>query len=197
MIGPLTYLDVALLALSLISGLLAMYRGLTRELLSILSWAIAAGAVLYFVLNHKKLAEEMAQQMGTQVPIAQVAIGSVIFLIVLIIVHLITARISDAILDSQVGMIDRVMGLAFGVARGMLIITILYMFSAWFMCKASHKDFGNVAGWCEKGELPAWVQNSKSLPFLSSFGGGLTAFLARYMPSSLTAPPTQPGEQQG
>lgn len=195
MIGPLTYLDVALLALSIISGLLAMYRGLTRELLSILSWAIAAGAVLYFVLNHKKLAEEMAQQMGTQVPIAQVAIGSVIFLIVLIIVHLVTARISDAILDSHVGMIDRVMGLAFGVARGMLIITILYMFSAWFMCKSSHKDFGNVAGWCEKGELPAWVQNSKSLPFLASFGGSLTGILARHLPSSLTAPPT--GEQQG
>ena len=106
MIGPLTYLDVALIAMSLISGLLAMYRGLTRELLSILSWAIAAGAVLYFVLNHKELAKEMAQQMGTQIPIAQIAVGSVIFLVVLIIVHLVTARISDMILDSQVGMID-------------------------------------------------------------------------------------------
>lgn len=196
MIGPLTYLDVALIAMSLISGLLAMYRGLTRELLSILSWAIAAGAVLYFVLNHKELAKEMAQQMGTQIPIAQIAVGSVIFLVVLIIVHLVTARISDMILDSQVGMIDRVMGLAFGVGRGLLIVTILYMFSAWFMCKSSHKDFGNVAGWCEKGELPAWVQNSKSLPFLSSFGGGLTAMLARFMPSSMTAP-APAGEQQG
>lgn len=197
MIGPLTYLDVALLALSIISGLLAMYRGLTRELLSILSWAIAAGAVLYFVLNHKALATEMAQQMGTQVPIAQIAIGSVIFLIVLIIVHLITARISDAILDSQVGMIDRIMGLAFGVARGVLIITILYMFSAWFICKASHKEINNVAGWCEKGEFPNWVQNSKSLPFLSSFGGSLTSVLIRFMPSSLTAPPSSAGEQPG
>lgn len=195
MIGPLSYLDVALIALSLISGLLAMYRGLTRELLSILSWAVAAGAVLYFVLNHKALAEEMAQQMGTRPAIAQIAIGSVIFLIVLIIVHLVTARVSDMILDSQVGMIDRVAGLLFGVARGVLIITILYMFGAWFLCKSSHKEFNNVAGWCEQGELPAWVGKSKSLPFLSSFGGSLTAILARFMPSSMTAPPA--GEQQG
>ena len=50
MIGPLTYLDAALIGITLLSGLLAMYRGLTRELLSILSWIIAAAAVLYFVL---------------------------------------------------------------------------------------------------------------------------------------------------
>ena len=121
MIGPLTYLDAALLAVCLISGLLAMYRGVTREILSIVSWIVAAGAVLYFVLRHKKFAEEMAQQMGTKVEIAQVAVGSVIFLIVLVIVHLITARISDAILDSRVGMIDRVLGFIFGIARGFVL----------------------------------------------------------------------------
>ena len=128
MLGPLTYLDLALLAVAFISGLLAMYRGFTRELLSILSWAVAAGAVLYFVVNHKKFAEEMAQQMGVQTPIAQIAIGSVIFLIVLIVVHLITARVSDAILDSRVGMVDRTAGFMFGVLRGFILIVIPYMF---------------------------------------------------------------------
>ena len=43
--------------------------------------------------------------------VAQVAIGGIIFLIVLIIVHLITARISDTVLDSRVGAIDRILGL--------------------------------------------------------------------------------------
>ena len=128
MIGPLTYLDAALIAVCFISGLLAMYRGITREVLSILSWVVAAGATLYFVLNYKKVAEDMATQMGTQVAVAQIAIGAVIFLIVLIIVHLITARISDAILDSRVGMIDRILGFLFGVARGFLLIVIPYMF---------------------------------------------------------------------
>ncbi len=45
----------------------------------------------------------------------------------LIIVHLITARISDAILDSQVGMVDRVLGFIFGVLRGFLLFVIPYM----------------------------------------------------------------------
>src|SRR5690606_8969581 len=106
MIGPLTYLDAALIAVCFISALLAMYRGLTRELLSILSWLAAAGATLYFVLSQRQIAEDMAAQMNTQVAVAQIAIGAIIFLIVLIVVHLITARISDAILDSSVGMVD-------------------------------------------------------------------------------------------
>ena len=112
MLGPLTYLDAALLAIALLSGLLAMYRGLTREVLSILSWVAAAGAVLYFVLYHKPAAEELAKQFQ-HVPVrtvAQIVVGAIIFLIVLIIVHLITARISDSILDSRVGMIDRMLG---------------------------------------------------------------------------------------
>ncbi len=72
MIGPLTYLDAALLAVCFISALLAMYRGLTRELMSILSWVAAAAATLFFVKNYKDLATDMATQLGTPVAVAQI-----------------------------------------------------------------------------------------------------------------------------
>lgn len=187
MIGPLTYLDIGLLAVAFISGILAMYRGFARELLSIISWAIAGGAVLYFVLFHKKFAEDMAAQTGTQVPIAQIAIGSVIFLIVLIVVHLITARMSDAILDSRVGMVDRVLGLVFGVLRGFLLVVIPYMFYLHFIPdETKHYD---------------WVRNSVSLPYLRSTGESLQSVLVNFLPSAFTdptAPAAAPtGEQQG
>ena len=45
---PFSWLDIILAAIMLVSGLLAMLRGLTREVLSILSWAVAALATLYF-----------------------------------------------------------------------------------------------------------------------------------------------------
>lgn len=181
MIGPLTYLDAALLAVAFISALLSMYRGLTRELLSIVSWIVAAGAVLYFVLTQKKFAEEMAQQMGAQVPVAQIAIGAVIFLIVLVVVHLITARISDSILDSRVGMIDRIFGFLFGLARGFILIVVPYMFYESFIPdQAAH---------------PVWVREAKSLPYLKSASEALRNLLVQYVPSSLTSPAT--GEQQG
>ena len=61
---------------------------------SILSWAVAGAAVLYVVLSQKQLAKEMADQIGTQLPVAQIVLGALVFLVVLIIVHLITARAS-------------------------------------------------------------------------------------------------------
>ncbi len=128
MIGPLTVVDFALIAIALLSALLAMYRGFTRELLSITSWVIAGLAVLYFGLAHEKFAADMAQQMGVQTKIAQIVIGAFLFLIVLIITHLITSRISDAMLDSRVGMIDRILGFGFGLVRGFVIVLIPYMF---------------------------------------------------------------------
>lgn len=181
MIGPLTYLDAGLIAVALISGLLSMYRGLSRELLSLVSWVVAAALVLYFVLYQKKFAEEMATQMGTQVQIAQVVIGAVIFLIALVVVHLITSRISDSILDSRVGMIDRVLGFVFGLARGFVLVLVPYMFGHAFVP--------------DESQHYAWVRDAKSLPYLKSAGESLRNLLLQVMPSSLTSPTT--GEQQG
>jgi membrane protein required for colicin V production len=181
MIGPLTYLDVALIAIALLSGLLAMYRGLTREILSILSWVAAAAAVAYFIFYHRPIAEDVAQQVGAPVQIAQVAIGALIFLIVLVVVHLVTSRISDAILDSNIGMIDRILGLAFGVVRGFILVVIPFMLYENFFPD-------------QKQQLP-WVRNAVTLPYIKQTGDSLRALLVRYIPDKLMNP-ENPDEQQ-
>ncbi|MEM1371748.1 MAG: CvpA family protein [Pseudomonadota bacterium] len=182
MIGPLSYLDAALIAIAIISGLLAMYRGLTRELLSILSWIIAAVAVLYFIINHRPFAEEVAAQVQAQLPIVQVGLGALIFLIVLIVVHLITARISDTILDSQVGMIDRILGFGFGVARGFVLVVIPYMFYVSFIPnEQEHFEF---------------VRNSQTLPAIKSTGEAIQSTLLSVMPTSLLQSTPPPGAQR-
>ena len=180
MLGPLTYLDAALLGVAFLSGLLAMYRGFTREVLSILSWVAALGALLYFVLFHKPAAESLAKQFNVPVPVSQIVMGAIIFLIVLIIVHLITARISDGIQDSGVGMIDRVLGFIFGAVRGFVLIVIPYMFyEQFFPDPANQFD---------------WVRNARSLPYIKSAGSTFRNILVKVVPSSLTEPK---GEQQG
>jgi membrane protein required for colicin V production len=186
MIGPLTYLDAALLAVCFISGLLAMYRGFARELLSILSWLAAAGVGAWIFFTKKELSADIAAQTGLppQIALAVVALG--IALIVLIVVHLITARISDAILDSRVGMIDRVLGFLFGVARGFILIVIPYMFYESFVTD-------------EKAHFP-WVRDAASLPYIKSAGNTIRTILVQYAPSSLTnptAPAPAQGDQQG
>lgn len=182
MLGPLTYLDAALVVIGILSGLLAMYRGFTREVLSILSWVAALGALLYFVLLHKPAAESLAKQFSVPVPVVQIGMGAAIFLVVLIIVHLITARISDSIQDSGVGMVDRVLGFVFGAVRGFVLIVIPYMFYAAFFP--------------DPGQQFAWVREARSLPYIKSAANTFQGILVKVVPSSLTEPKGE-REQQG
>lgn len=186
MIGPLTYLDAALIAVCIISGLLAMYRGFAREILSIVSWLAAAAVGAWIFFTKKDLSADIAAQTNLPPQIALAVVALVVALIVLIVVHLITARISDAILDSRVGMVDRVLGFLFGAVRGLILIVIPYMFYESF--------FPN-----EKEHFP-WVQNALSLPYIKATGNAIRSVLVQYVPSSLTAPPqpaNPPAEQQG
>jgi len=180
MIGPLTYLDAGLVALAALSGLLAMYRGLTREILSILSWIVAAAAVAYFVLYQRPVAQDIASQIGAPLQIAQVAVGALIFVIVLVVVHLITSKISDSILDSNIGMIDRILGLVFGVVRGFILIVIPFML---------YENF-----FPDKDQQLPWVRNAVTLPYIKSTGQSLRAILVQYLPENIMNPGTP--EQQ-
>ena len=51
---PLTLLDFILVGIMLISGLLALMRGFTREVLSLVAWGVAAVAA-YFAVKQQKL----------------------------------------------------------------------------------------------------------------------------------------------
>ena len=159
-----TYLDVGVVALALISGLLAMYRGFSREVLSIGSWIAAAAAAAYFVIFQKPLAEHISTQMNIpSAQITQIGVGALIFLVTLIVVHLITSRISDLVLDSRVGMIDRVLGFLFGIARAYLLVLIPYM--------------GLSAAVEKKEQHPDWVRNSWSVKMVEPAGDQLAAYL--------------------
>ncbi len=125
----LTVLDLVLAAVMLISGFLAMIRGLTRELLSIAAWIAAAGAagITYFFYK-----EEIKQLVPIQPEIAAIGgVSALVFLVVLIVVSLLTIKVGDWVLDSSIGALDRTLGLLFGLARGMILVGIIF----WFFIK--------------------------------------------------------------
>lgn len=144
---PVTYLDIGLAAIMLISALLAMVRGFVREVLSIASWALAAFTTWY---AYPQLLP-IAQQHIPNELLAKAAVIAGVFLVVLVVVSLITIRISDAILDSKIGVLDRTLGFLFGLARGLVIVVVAYAFFVWLVPDASR---------------PAWVREAKSLAVL-------------------------------
>jgi membrane protein required for colicin V production len=180
MLGPITYLDAALIAIALVSGLLAMYRGFAREVLSIVSWIVAGIAVFYVVLFQRAFAQDMATQVGVPLVVSQIAIGAIVFLIVLIFVHLLTSRISDSILDSRIGIIDRVLGFMFGVLRGFVIVLVMFM--------------GYVQLFPDKNAQVLFVSKAQSYDMLMSSGNALRGPLMSLVERFQTRTGT---EQQG
>lgn len=155
---PITLLDIILLAVMLISGLLAMIRGFMREILSIAAWGIAALVTLYSYLRVLPIAK---QYVSSDMVAAGVTIGG-IFLITLLIVSIITVRISDMILDSRVGALDRTLGFLFGLGRGLIIVVVAFLFFAWLVPDRSQ---------------PEWVRGAKSKVVLQSTGQWLMSML--------------------
>jgi membrane protein required for colicin V production len=137
----------------LISGILAMVRGFIREVLSIAGWGAAAVAALVAYTKALPIVKGYFNTWNDYV----VAIGTVAaaFLLTLIIVSIITVKISDKILDSRIGALDRTLGFLFGLGRGLLIVVVAFVFFDWLVPAKSQ---------------PTWVTNARSLKVLKTVG---------------------------
>jgi membrane protein required for colicin V production len=155
---PITLLDIVLLVVMLVSALLAMVRGFMREVLSITAWVLAAVATLY---SYAKLLPLAKQYFNNDI-VAAVAVVGGVFLGTLLIVSIITVRISDMVLDSRVGALDRTLGFLFGLGRGLIIVVVAFLFFDWLVPQKSQ---------------PEWVANAKSKVVLSNTGEWLKSML--------------------
>src|SRR4030081_44072 len=155
---PITILDLVLLGVMLISGLLALVRGFMREVLSIAAWGAAALVTLY---AFQKLLP-IAKTYFNNDTVASIVVVAGVFIGTLIVVSIITVRISDMILDSRIGALDRTLGFLFGLARGLLIVVVAFLFFSWLV---------------PDKQRPDWVANAKSRVVLQGTGDWLMSLL--------------------
>src|SRR5574337_66428 len=153
-----SYLDLAVLAIVLISAILSMLRGFSREVLAIASWAAAAAAAYYF---YPAIMPYLAPYIHKEL-IAEVASAAIVFFATLLVVSLFTVRISDAILDSKIGALDRSLGFVFGVARGFLLAVVAFAIFNWLVSDKQQPD---------------WVKNAKTRPVLTETADKIVAML--------------------
>jgi membrane protein required for colicin V production len=155
---PITILDLVLLAVMLVSGLLAMVRGFMREILSIAAWGAAALVTLY---SYQKLLPTAKTYFDSET-VASIVVIAGVFIGTLIVVSILTVRISDLILDSRIGALDRTLGFLFGLARGLLIVVVAYQFFIWLV---------------PDKQRPDWVTAAKSRTMLQGSGDWLMTLL--------------------
>jgi membrane protein required for colicin V production len=162
----LTAFDVGVGVLVLISAILSTARGLTREVLSLATWAGSAAIAAYMYFYHP----EIARQYVAEQVVADIATIVLSFIISLIVLHLLTMRIADFVVDSRIGPIDRTLGFVFGVLRGTLIAIVITIFGTWLL----------------PNNLPSWAAESQALPHLRNMGQTLISLLPEGLEQQVT-----------
>lgn len=110
--------DIGILIVFGISCLAGFMRGFTREILGLFTWFGSALATYIAVPLMGGLARgHIANPM-----IADAVTAIVLFIIFLIIFSLISGAVSNSVKRSNLGSIDRALGVSFGIARAIVVV---------------------------------------------------------------------------
>ncbi len=122
-----TIADGIVLAVIILSAVLAYARGLVRESLSIAGWIVAAIAGFSFAPMLAPLIREvpiLRDVIGTSCELGILAGFAAAFAVALILVSFVTPLLAGAVQNSAIGPIDQGLGFVFGIVRGVLLVVI-------------------------------------------------------------------------
>lgn len=147
----MNWLDFAFIGIIVISALIGVARGLVREVLSLVVWVAALGLGW---LYHREVADMLTANIAE--PSVRLAVAFVgIVLAVLVLGAILGALVSLLIDKVHLGGVDRGLGLAFGAARGAVLVAMaVYLASLtplpdepWWQESKTIAQFQSVADW--------------------------------------------------
>ena len=159
------------LAILLISGLLALVRGFVREALSVTAFVAASLAALWTLPAFVGPARDIIDPDW----LAPLAVGASIFLLVYLAVTFVTSSLSKGLAKGEdVNVVDRTLGFAFGLIRGLVLLGLGVIFMA--------------ATMGENGHPPGWVSQARIYPLV----GATARALQTLAPETSRLAETQP-----
>ena len=141
-------LDLAIIAVVALSGVFAFARGFVREALSIAAWVGAAVITLY---GFNYVYGAIFRFVTTPL-IADLIAGAGLFVASLIVLTILTGYLAHFVHSSSLSPIDRTLGLIFGLARGLVLVSLAYLV---------------VDVSLPRNEQPGWIREAKSERFLA------------------------------
>lgn len=141
--------DIVIAAVILVSAVYAAMRGLLRETLAIFSWALAA----YLTLRVFPGFRPMLREYIAPAWLADITVIIGVFLITLIPLSYISHRIAQTVRQTEIGPVDRALGLIFGVGRGLVVVGLAYIVFSLLVPPQSH---------------PAWLTQARLFPVVNN-----------------------------
>jgi membrane protein required for colicin V production len=145
-------LDIAVIAVILLSGLFAFARGFVKEVLSVGAWVGAGLAALYSL----PYATPIAARFLPAGAVAEAGAGLAVFVVALIVLSILTSAISRRVKDSALSAVDRTLGLIFGLVRGVVLVCLAYIALSWVWPADKPQP------------QPQWIAGARTLPLLAN-----------------------------
>ncbi len=159
----MTALDMAMLLLTGGMAVTGFFRGFVEETLSLLAWVVAVVAVYLFLAPMTDLA---GIWIGPGATTSIIAFGG-LFAVTFFGGKLLARRLGSRVRTSLLGPVDRVLGAGFGVLKGVIVATVVFL--AFTMV---YDLFFGVAG-----KRPEWMASARSYPLLKASGNAMTRFI--------------------
>jgi len=164
---PINVVDIGVLLVLLISAILAYARGFVHEVLSVGGWIGAIFATFYGFPYAKPIARKYISLDLA----ADLAAGTIIFIVTLVFLSLITRAISKSVQASALNVLDRSLGFLFGLARGAVLVCIAYIMLQIFIPEEDH---------------PAMVRESRSIQLIKPGAALLKTLVPKHISGSTT-----------
>lgn len=116
----MTVFDLVVVAVIAISTLLALLRGIVREVIALVSWI----AALILAFRYAGDVAGLFTGVNVSPAVMQVIAFAVVFIVVLIAGGLIAVTLSRAVRAVGLGPVDRLLGGAFGLVRGVVAVLL-------------------------------------------------------------------------
>ena len=158
----MTGLDALVFAILVISGIFAYIRGFVHELLTLAAWAGAALTTLYGF----ELVVPYARDVIAVQAIADIGTGLAIFVAVLVVLTILTRLLARRVQDSALSTLDRSLGLVFGILRGALLLSFMWVLVAWAV---------------PRDDFPEWISEARTLPLIETAAGLLYALVPEHL----------------
>ncbi len=156
---PFTTFDLIVLAVILLSAIMAFSSGFVRSVLFVVSWV---GAVL-IAKELFPAARDYGRKIIPEPMIADIGTAVVVFVVVLVILSVFSDAVSKAVSGSAFRGIDRLLGLGFGILIGAVLVSVGYLVYCYVVPKA---------------QQPTWVLQAKSYTAVSQGA----EFIDRFVP---------------
>jgi membrane protein required for colicin V production len=172
---PITFFDIAVGLVLLVSTLVALARGMVREIVGLASW-VGAFVVAYYAFEHAR--PFMQEAIGNEM-LTDVATAAAVFLVPLIVFKILGAMLANGVDEIGLGLFDRIGGLLFGAARGALLVCAGWLVLSMIL---------------QPEQQPAWVRQAYTLPYVEAGGEWLRGFLPERLAAEGRAAAERAGE---